>query len=132
MKKVSFGDGGLEEKSVARNEEEKQEEGGNLELTLERVPFRPESRVNSWVAELRSVSVDSSGPIDLSEFPFEVGESKAHLSGLRVGEDLDGSLIDGSGGGKSEVGGGLGDVDGEHLMEWEGKSRRASAGLHGR
>ena len=80
------------------------------------------------------MSVDGSCSINLSEFSFEVGESQAHLSGLGVGEDLDGSLVDGTSGRESEVGGGFGDVDGEHLgkkgkdKERVSERRRGKAG----
>lgn len=59
--------------------------------------------------------VDSTSSVDLSQFPLERSETKTHVGRLPVWQDLNGTLIDRSGGGETEVGGSLGDVDGEHL-----------------
>lgn len=67
------------------------------------------------VAELTGVSEDGPRSVNLAQLALERSEAKAHLGGLLVGQRLDCALVDGPSGGQTEVGGGLGDVVGEHL-----------------
>jgi hypothetical protein len=59
--------------------------------------------------------VDRTSTVDFAQLSLEGSESETHVRCLSVWQDLDGALIDRSGGRETKVGGGLGDVNGEHL-----------------
>lgn len=84
-------------------------------LTLERVPLRPELRLDPRITELTRMRIDGPRPINLSQFPLHGREPPTHLGRLPIRQDLDRSLIDRSCGRQTEVGCSFRDVDREHL-----------------
>ena len=84
-------------------------------LNLKAIPFSPEIRVHTRVAELGRVRVDTPRSIDFAEFAFESGEPQTHLGCLPVWEDFECSFVDGASGGKAIVSCRFGDIDSKHL-----------------
>ena len=60
--------------------------------------------------------VDRARTIDFAQLAFHRGESETHFGGLLVGEDFEGTFVDGSGGWETVVGSSFCDVDCEELQ----------------
>lgn len=84
-------------------------------LTLERVPFCPEVRDDSRVAELTGMGIQRAGAIDFSELALHLRKSATHPCRLGVGQALDSALVDWPRGRKTEICSRLGNVDGVHV-----------------
>ena len=84
-------------------------------LYLERFPHRPVIGFGAGIAELRRVGVDGSCAVNLAESSFHLGKLDAHVLGLLVRKQFDGSLVDRPGRGQAKVCRRLGDVEGENV-----------------
>ena len=60
--------------------------------------------------------VDGARTVDLAELALHGGEAQAHLGGLFVGQNLEGTFVDGSGCGEPVIFGCFCDVDCEELQ----------------
>lgn len=67
---------------------------------------------------------DGPRPIDLTQLPLERSEPEAHLCRLSIGQRLDGSFVEWSGGGEAKVGSRFGDVVCEHLLKLVSRDER--------
>ena len=65
-------------------------------LDFECLPFLPEGRIGTGIAELRRVSIDRTGPVDFSESPLHFCKLEAHFLRFLVGQGCNGPFVDGS------------------------------------